>query len=141
MRSAVRVEARFPAITSSARPSSAISSEPLGRVRTSRSPEAIRCAASMMRPSARESICAAALESTTATMSASPRAAHRMWRSLRTAASTWSSGTASRAAPRAPSGSASGIAAYIKRSWTVALLRVDTPSPPASAAATSGRSR
>ena len=94
-----------------------------------------------MRPSARDNICAAALESTTATTSASPSAAHRMWRSLRTAASTSSSGTARRAAPRAPPGSASGSAAYIRRSCTVALLRVDGPAPPASAAATSGRSR
>ena len=140
-RRAVSVAARFVAIRSSARPSSAVSSSPVGRTRTVRSPPAMRRATSVIRRIARDSTCATVDDVTSATSNAISSDAHMMWRTAATEAATSSMGTARRATPRPPPGSDIGIAAYMRRFWIVAEKRIDDCVRPASAAATSGRSR
>src|SRR5450432_980406 len=110
------------------------------RVRTCRSPADMRRATSVMRRSAPDSSCAAPLDMMIATTSAMASAASRRWRNFRIASATLASGTARRAAPRVPSGRLSGTAAYMSRSRTVTLQRIEDPGRPASALAISGRS-
>ena len=140
-RRAVSEAARLVAIRSIARPSSAISSRPFGRRRAVRSPPDIRRATSVIRRSEWAITCATVVDAISATTSAISSAPHMMWRTAATEAATSSIGTARRATPRLPPGSDIGMAAYIRRFWIVALKRIAVSGVPASAAATSGRSR